>query len=282
MKGASCVFTGLAAALVSVACVTTAPHTVGNNRDARIIVERIDGYADIPIEIQVLYKNLKENDWYMDEIISANLVGSAYMAAEDGNYKIRAVNVYKTGQKGKYSNGTEYDITARIFSSPVSFSVKEGKRFFYVEYIPESRDILITEGDADDGGRGGFIDAAVDSACAYLLERIPRNARVAILNVATTNQSEGDYIISELSVRLVNSQQFNIVDRKNLDLIRAEQDFQLTGEVDDSSAVSIGKMLGAEVVITGGIEGQGNLRRLRLKALDVSAAVILGISSDRI
>jgi hypothetical protein len=273
---------GLALALPLASCVTIAPpRPVGNDREASVSLERLDGYADVPIEIQVLYKNLNKNDWYLDEIISTNLAGSAFVAAQNGNYKIRAVNVYKTGAKGKYSNGTEYDITARIFSSPLSFTVNNDRHTFYVEYSPESRSIVMTEGDAE-GGRGGLIDTAVESAYNYLLEKIPQNSRVALLNVSTANETEGEYIISELSVLLVNSQKFVVVDRKNLDEIRSEQNFQMTGEVDDASAVSIGKILGAQIVITGGIEGQGDLRRLRLKALDVSAAVILGISSDRI
>ena len=62
-------------------------------------------------------------------------------------------------------------------------------------------------------------------------------------------------------------------------MILAEQNFQLSGYVDDDSAVSIGKFLGATVVITGSISGTGSRKRLILRALDVQTAEILAMSS---
>ncbi|MDR1618408.1 MAG: CsgG/HfaB family protein, partial [Treponema sp.] len=60
-----------------------------------------------------------------------------------------------------------------------------------------------------------------------------------------------------------------------------EQQFQISGEVDDNSAVSIGNMLGANIVITGTIGGTESTRRLRMKALDVKTAEILAMASER-
>jgi hypothetical protein len=57
--------------------------------------------------------------------------------------------------------------------------------------------------------------------------------------------------------------------------------FQSSGEVDDDSAVSIGKLLGANVVITGSISGSDSMRRLRLKALNVQTAEIVAMASER-
>jgi curli biogenesis system outer membrane secretion channel CsgG len=72
-----------------------------------------------------------------------------------------------------------------------------------------------------------------------------------------------------------------VVDRKSLDALREEQNFQISGDVDDDSAVSIGKMLGANIIITGSINGVDSTRRLRLKALDVKTAEILTMVSQR-
>jgi hypothetical protein len=57
-----------------------------------------------------------------------------------------------------------------------------------------------------------------------------------------------------------------------------EQQFQLSGYVDDDSAVSIGKFLGAQVVVTGGVSGEGAHRRLVLKAIEVKTAGILAMA----
>ena len=73
---------------------------------------------------------------------------------------------------------------------------------------------------------------------------------------------------------------FTVVDRATLDKIRQEQKFQLAGEVDDKTAVSIGKFAGAKVVVTGSVSGSGDMRRLRLRALDTQTARVLGSASE--
>jgi curli biogenesis system outer membrane secretion channel CsgG len=86
----------------------------------------------------------------------------------------------------------------------------------------------------------------------------------------------GDLISVFLEFQLVSSGLFKVVDRKTLDAIRLEQNFQMSGDVDDNSAVSIGKMLGANIVIT----GTGSTQRLTLKALDVKTAEIVTMARE--
>ena len=66
-----------------------------------------------------------------------------------------------------------------------------------------------------------------------------------------------------------------MVDRRSLEAIYMERNFQLSGYVDDDTIVSIGNFLGADVVITGSITGENDFRRLRVKALDVKTARLL-------
>jgi hypothetical protein len=47
-----------------------------------------------------------------------------------------------------------------------------------------------------------------------------------------------------------------------------------------TAAVSIGKLLGANIVITGSISGVDSARRLRLKALDIMTAEIVTMASE--
>lgn len=67
-----------------------------------------------------------------------------------------------------------------------------------------------------------------------------------------------------------------------MDRIRREQNFQMSGEVDDDTAVSIGKFIGANIIVTGRVDGEGNLRRLRLRALDTQTAQVVGVASERL
>jgi hypothetical protein len=110
---------------------------------------------------------------------------------------------------------------------------------------------------------------------------IPNGSKIAILAI-TPNNDDSIYISEELMIQFFNSGKYLIVERDTLEVIRQEQLLQMSGEVSDDSAVSIGQFIGADVVITGTISGNGNQRRLRLKALSVKTAQILAISSEGI
>jgi hypothetical protein len=51
----------------------------------------------------------------------------------------------------------------------------------------------------------------------------------------------------------------------------------MSGEVSDASAVSIGQMLGANIVLTGSISGVGASQRLSISALDVRTGEIVSM-----
>jgi PBP1b-binding outer membrane lipoprotein LpoB len=118
------------------------------------------------------------------------------------------------------------------------------------------------------------LEGALDKAVETLVKNLPQNSNIAILNMESSDTSAAKYAVDELEFKLVNSKKFRIVDRRRIDQIRNEQKFQLSGDVDDNSAVSIGKILGANIVITGSISGSGNSQRLFLRVLDVQTAQI--------
>jgi len=123
---------------------------------------------------------------------------------------------------------------------------------------------------------------AITNASAEMAEKIPVNSTIAILNVYSSDRNTSEYIIGELEYNFVNTGKFKIVDRRRLDQIRAEQNFQLSGEVSDNSAVTIGNMLGANIVITGEITGSGSMQRIILKALDVKTAQIITMARQQL
>ncbi|GHV23908.1 hypothetical protein FACS189494_12190 [Spirochaetia bacterium] len=65
-----------------------------------------------------------------------------------------------------------------------------------------------------------------------------------------------------------------VVDRANLDKVRSELGFQMSGEVSDDSAKSIGQMVGVGAIVTGSLTNIGTLYSLTLKAIDVAKAVV--------
>ena len=149
-----------------------------------------------------------------------------------------------------------------------------------VQKITATGDVVLLSGTAGIS-LTNQIEGALDNAAGTLVASIPQNSTVAILSVYSDNRETAEYVIDELEYKLVDSRKFQIVDRRRLEQIRREQNFQLSGDVDDSSAVSIGNMLGASIVITGDISGSGTARRLVLKALDVKTAQIVTMARER-
>jgi len=120
------------------------------------------------------------------------------------------------------------------------------------------------------------LDIAIREAASYLNERIPHGTKLAILNIRSDFTAFSEYIISELNAHIVNDGFFSLVDRQELDQIRTEQNFQLSGDVDDNSAQEIGKILGAQTIITGLVSPLGNQWRIQIRALDVQTAQVRG------
>ena len=128
---------------------------------------------------------------------------------------------------------------------------------------------------------GETIENAVFQAARVITESLPDGSTVAVLSISSDDPELAEFVIEELVFLMVETRKFRVVDRRSLDLVREETHFQLSGDVDDDSAVSIGRMLGASVVITGSASGTGATRRLRAKALDVQTAEILAMASER-
>ena len=124
------------------------------------------------------------------------------------------------------------------------------------------------------------VEAAMNDAAEVIMGSLQRNQKLAIVNVSSADRDISEFVAYELEFLLVNNR-FTVVDRSELDRIRREQDFQLSGDVDDNTIVSIGRFAGADVVLTGAITGTGDMRRLRLRALNTQTAQVMAVSSER-
>jgi len=120
------------------------------------------------------------------------------------------------------------------------------------------------------------LDGAVFRIAERLKNGLPADATISILSI-NSKQEDPDYIIEELEIFLEEmGAPFTIVDRRMLDQIRKEQNLQLSGDVNDESAVEIGKMLGASIVIVGTAGTTSNQeKRLTIRALDVKTARVI-------
>jgi TolB-like protein len=126
------------------------------------------------------------------------------------------------------------------------------------------------------------LDGALMNIGQYLAGRLPPRSKVVVLNVSSDSGRLSEYVIEELIATLVNTARLTVVDRQNLDMIREEMNFQMSGEVSDESAQSIGRKLGAQTIVSGSINDLGDILRLRIRAISVETAEILGVQTANV
>jgi hypothetical protein len=119
------------------------------------------------------------------------------------------------------------------------------------------------------------LDKAINESGAYLAGRLDPGTIVAVMNFSAA-PAVSNYVIEALTDFFVNDGNLVVVDRRELDLLQGEMDFQLSGEVSDESAQAIGKKLGAQAIISGSLSPLGNRWRMRVKTFEVETAKIQG------
>ncbi|MCL1930526.1 MAG: CsgG/HfaB family protein [Treponema sp.] len=129
-----------------------------------------------------------------------------------------------------------------------------------------------------DGFDEDFNQKVIPQIFADLCKDIPQRSRLAIVGIDSPNPNEATFYLNELTLQFVNSKNYTIVDRSNIDAVLKEQDFQLS-YADDNAFISIGKFIGAQVVITGTITGTAPQKRLVIKAINVLTSEILAMVS---
>jgi tetratricopeptide (TPR) repeat protein len=140
---------------------------------------------------------------------------------------------------------------------------------------------------ATTGGSGDAIslDEAIEQSAAEIAAELPEGTRVAIVGFSSEHESLSEYIMDELTGALVDGG-LEVADRRNLAFVYKELNLQMSGDVSDESAVSIGKLLGASHVIFGQLINAGGSRRYRLSGVNTETAVQesstrLSVRSDR-
>lgn len=106
-----------------------------------------------------------------------------------------------------------------------------------------------------------------------LRKQFTTQTKIAVLNFSSNWRDLSAYVIDEINNAIVRDGSLTVVNRQQLELVRREQNFQMSGEVDDKSAQSIGKFLGAQSVLSGSFAVIGNIYRFRIKVISVETGI---------
>ena len=119
------------------------------------------------------------------------------------------------------------------------------------------------------------INEALDTAAKQFSGSLKAGTTVAIVGIASDTEAMSEYLLDEMTIRIVQNKKLTVADRANLEAIKKEMNFQLSGEVSDATMKEIGAMVGADVVIHGNLNKIGDIFMLTLQALDVTKATVL-------
>jgi TolB-like protein len=126
------------------------------------------------------------------------------------------------------------------------------------------------------------LDEAIANSMNYLVGRLPKGVKVVVLNVSAGTKELSDYVIEELTGYIVNNGNLTVVDRRNLELLQEEMNFQMSGEVNEDTAQEIGMKLGAQTIISGSITPLGDIYRMRIQAIQVETAQVQGVQTETV
>jgi hypothetical protein len=202
-----------------------------------------------------------------------------YVAFEDGD----AALPFARDKNGQFSlmptvSGTDQTGVEFVEYEGVRYSISAKPRLNVV--INETQADVRRQMQGSQARSASKTDEVIDRISEKFIDGLPGKSIIAVLNISSSDKASAVFIADELEFRLSDSKKFTLVDRKSLDAVLSEQQFQLSGEVSEESACSIGNILGASIVITGTISGTGTSRRLTLQALDVQTAEILSTARE--
>lgn len=122
--------------------------------------------------------------------------------------------------------------------------------------------------------KGVTIDNALKQAAEKFSSSLKNRTTVAILGISSSYNELSEYMLGELTTDIVQLRKLQVVTRANLDVIKKEMNFQLSGEVSDETMQQLGAKTGAQTVISGSFKPLGTLYVLDIQAFDVTTATI--------
>ena len=100
---------------------------------------------------------------------------------------------------------------------------------------------------------------------------------VAVLTFASNEKAQNlaESVTEKLVTQLVNLRRFRVIERSALDKIMEEQKLGMTGFVDDETAVKLGKLAGADIIILGRINIEVGFAKVSARGIDTETSELI-------
>lgn len=122
------------------------------------------------------------------------------------------------------------------------------------------------------------LEDALQQTAKQFSSSIKSGTTIAIVGISSDTKELSDFMLDEITIGFVRERKLTVANRSNLEAIKTEMNFQLSGEVSDASIQKIGAMVGATVVVHGSLKPLGRKYNLTVHALDVTSATVMDMS----
>ncbi len=139
-------------------------------------------------------------------------------------------------------------------------------------------------GTSRDTGSSAVGDEGFRSEYYQRLGKI-QDRKLAVISLDTqtagVDEETAAGIIVFVENAFVNVGKVRVVERKNIEEILSEYEFQSSGLIDENTAIEIGKLSGADIIVIGSINRVGGIFYLNIKLIDVKTGEIIGSNIAR-
>ncbi|MEE9345605.1 MAG: FlgO family outer membrane protein [Methylococcales bacterium] len=111
-----------------------------------------------------------------------------------------------------------------------------------------------------------------------------KKIRIAVIHFKTLNKEAQDISLGELVSEvftsvLVNSNNFKIIEREQLEKVVSEIEMNQTGFIETTDVVEIGKMLQADAIVTGSVALLADQIQLNARIIEINSAFVISADS---
>ena len=114
----------------------------------------------------------------------------------------------------------------------------------------------------------------IETGVKRAIQNVPVDSRI-LIEVTASATATKNKIIDEIEDVLL-EKKYRVVTRGELDIIRKEQNLQISGDVDEDTAVEIGRFAGASYIMTVRVE----YSQVRIRILNVQTSELIGSASE--
>ncbi|HRZ66469.1 MAG TPA: CsgG/HfaB family protein, partial [Spirochaetia bacterium] len=225
----------------------------------------------------------------------------------EGEYPLRQISQYSQGKyifltygeageaaggkEGSVSHHTGTNFTTDKLEAVVIRFVKEeiaqqsDRPLEYDESYYAARKVV---DESREDTLGKLFAQALQGLSDYSTYRLTPETRLAVMPLSLAEgapagmAAQAEYLGAQLALAASGSKLFTMVERKDLQKILAELELQLSGLADEGAAAKVGRLLGAEVLVSGEVFRKGDTYEVFLKLLRVETAEVLSANKARI